>query len=431
MGARAPGPDDWEAEDLAKLPECWWNAAGQLWQLVLASGCIPQTWCQVKVVLIPKAGGGARPLSLTSVLWRLGARRIVLSLRSWIAAWADHTILKGLPERGVLDAHARLTHAIDCSQILVSQDLAKFFDSVQIPQACTVMNHLRAPTEVTRLIQVFYDQCQRVFSDRGVLGAGWHTVGRGILQGCPMSPLIAASIMHIWACNVCRDGVDGLVYLDDRTFWANGDGASQGDPLPASSSSEQHLRVTASSGRGSPGRQADADAEGGLTRQQALRAGKARSDAFDRAFGFQCRQSKCSVAAAEGNGEAWLVAQDFGYQASTTFAVLGVVHDVSQPTQAQLAKFDVRKVRLRLLFIRRVAANFVQRRGHIRALVIPALTWACGFAQLQKEELDTLRQDVLAAFGGRLPHDVAPCLLLEVISSTSSSVSFSPRLVMT
>jgi hypothetical protein len=57
----------------------------------LATGCVPTTWCQVKVVFIPKPGGdsyggpkGYRPISLTSFLPKIMERLIDRFLRDEI-----------------------------------------------------------------------------------------------------------------------------------------------------------------------------------------------------------------------------------------------------------------------------------------------------------------------------------------------------------
>ena len=112
MITKASGPDDWAAGELVRLPLAWWDALGQLWEKVLEVGSIPECWCDVKIVLIAKPDGGARPLSLTSVVWRIGAKLITRALRQWSVEWADNKVFGGVPERGVLDAHMLLLHAV-------------------------------------------------------------------------------------------------------------------------------------------------------------------------------------------------------------------------------------------------------------------------------------------------------------------------------
>ena len=51
---------------------------------------------------------------------------------------------------------------------------------------------------------------------------------RGLLQGCPASPLLLAGIMACWSHKVKQDSENVHIgsYLDDRTLWATGDDAA-------------------------------------------------------------------------------------------------------------------------------------------------------------------------------------------------------------
>ena len=63
----------------------------------------------------------------------------------------------GIPGSGVLDAHCKLLAATTPADgIFLSEDLAKFFDTIDITQACAVLTHLGAPTSFVTLIQNFY-----------------------------------------------------------------------------------------------------------------------------------------------------------------------------------------------------------------------------------------------------------------------------------
>ena len=86
---KAAGPDHWMAKHLDLLPDEWWDLFAKLWNIILSDGTVPMEWCMARVVLIAKANGGKRPLSLATVLWRIGAGVINSDLVQWAAGWAS------------------------------------------------------------------------------------------------------------------------------------------------------------------------------------------------------------------------------------------------------------------------------------------------------------------------------------------------------
>ena len=178
---------------------------------------------RLQFVLLPKSSGGVRPLCLTATVWRLGTSVMVAALGPWSEQWAATVVHGGITGRGVLDAHCKLLHATsDPTSIFVSEDLSKFFDCINVGQACAVLSHLGAPATLIDLVRSFYSASRRIFVDRGICSAQWRTATSGLMQGCPLSPLIAAAIMRVWAGFVQVDpSIKALAYLDDRTFWCS------------------------------------------------------------------------------------------------------------------------------------------------------------------------------------------------------------------
>ena len=126
---KAGGPDSWLPDQLAQLPMEFWNGVASLWGLVFRTGRIPSRWLESRVCLIPKPSGDLRPLTVTSVLWRLGTRSLVQQLRPWLLTWLDHHTLGGVFGSGVLDAHLML-HADSEDATYIAQDLHRFFQSI-------------------------------------------------------------------------------------------------------------------------------------------------------------------------------------------------------------------------------------------------------------------------------------------------------------
>ena len=208
-----------------------------------------------------------------------------------------------------------------------------------------------------------------------MLDARWlpsDRMGRGLLQGCPFSPLIACTVMSVWTANVAPQGgaADAAVYLDDRTLWLRSEARSD-------------------------------------TPQEAMR----QSDAFDRAFGLECRIDKCHVAAASPEVARRFGRDRLGYEVSATLSALGLSFDLAGIQRPSLRKFDIQVAAARLRRCIRVAApSHAHKKLLVTSLVLPMFCWAGGFARLGHELLTSLRGNVLAAWG-RSPCDAPRCIL--------------------
>ena len=88
---------------------------------------------------------------------------------------------------------------------------------------------LRAPPQLVRLLRNFYTQGTRVFAHAGMLSAHFQQVSRGLLQGCPLSPLVAATFLKVWGNHVASSSVKVTSFVDDMTIWAKGSGKSTRD----------------------------------------------------------------------------------------------------------------------------------------------------------------------------------------------------------
>eukprot|EP00439_Symbiodinium_sp_Y106_P029745 s6446_g3.t1 len=129
MKCRASGPDDWSASTLTLLPLSWWSEYALLWQQVWSCSKVPSCWRDAKVALLAKEdGSGYRPLSVASVLWRIGAKHVARSLRLWAFEWSDQHVFGGIVGRAAKDAVARCIVAaeLDPQATFVAQDLSRF-----------------------------------------------------------------------------------------------------------------------------------------------------------------------------------------------------------------------------------------------------------------------------------------------------------------
>ncbi|CAE7276857.1 PDE9A [Symbiodinium sp. CCMP2592] len=306
MRGKAMGPDRWSAELLLRLPEQWWRAAATLWNAVLTKQYVPRLWRRALIALVPKAG----------------AHCISRNLLPWMDTWLGHHTLGGAPCRGPGDAHARLFHAWQSGcKVFCQQDLTRFFDSLDVRAVGMVLRHLGAPVGLAELLASFYQEASRLFLHEGRSSSAWGDPARGLAQGCPLSPMAAVAIGHIWAMWVqsfAEGRTDCLIFIDDRVLWPS---RTCVDPLGAM--------------------------------DVALRA----SDSFDQAFGFQCRASKCAVVCPPdvGTFDQWAGARN--YPRVTTLKVLGITLDMQEGALG-LLKFSPRLLLHRLRFLKLLGGRF-------------------------------------------------------------------------
>ena len=156
MIRKAKGPDGWSTADWQALPDLWWDALTELWNVVIRSGSIPIAWSDARVALIPKGLDDTRPLSLNSVAWRCGANAIMKLLKPWSLTWLDSAVLGGVTGSSALDAHIRIHQAVIHKSCVIAQDLSKFFDSIDWRLLDANLQWVHAPEWFRRLIQTFY-----------------------------------------------------------------------------------------------------------------------------------------------------------------------------------------------------------------------------------------------------------------------------------
>lgn len=150
--------------------------------------------------MLAKDDGGTRPLTRTAVAWRLGASVFAKKLSGWTAKWATGDILGGLHERGVHDVFGRLACARSSVRgrgghlALITQDLTKAFDSVSPRQAVAILRRLGLPIGICEVVKYMYNHTRRIVSMSGTYAADWVRPRRGLMQGCPLSPLLLGEL---------------------------------------------------------------------------------------------------------------------------------------------------------------------------------------------------------------------------------------------
>ena len=371
MVGKASGPDGWEASHFLHLPEAFWCALGELWQCAFASAALPSRWREARVAMVPKAAGGHRPISVLSIAYRLGASVLVRELRSWADGWLGHQMLGGVHHRSARDAFLRIVEASeDPNVVFIGQDISKYFDSIHAVHLQQVLEFLKAPPQFTAFVMGVLEEQWRLFSMGSRVGAQWHRATRGVAQGDPLSPLLAASIMSVWAGTVTRADCEAVTFVDDRSFWGRS--------------------------------------------LEALCAAKAFSDEVDSAFQFRCDSAKCQVASASG-AVGPRAAALFGYSHGSAFETLGVRFCLHHSSVPRLARYSFDVANLRLLCINAVASGFAQQAAFVRTLVLPLVVWAGAMASIEEEQLHQLRRAIATTAIGFRAQEVPSLVLWELL----------------
>ena len=79
---KAAGVDDLAPSVLAKLPDAALEELAELWNRILTGKLpVPSQTASVRVALLDKEGGGSRPLSIASAVWRTVGTCVLRELR--------------------------------------------------------------------------------------------------------------------------------------------------------------------------------------------------------------------------------------------------------------------------------------------------------------------------------------------------------------
>ncbi|CAE7331212.1 OTUD4 [Symbiodinium sp. KB8] len=121
-----------KAGSLYKMPLAWWAMAAELWSHVWSNADVPKAWKYAKVTLIRKKGGpSTRPITLTQIMWRIGAKCVAGALRQWAPEWASESDHGGLPGRSISDVlfqvQASLHRGASTAALM---DVAGYFDAM-------------------------------------------------------------------------------------------------------------------------------------------------------------------------------------------------------------------------------------------------------------------------------------------------------------
>ncbi|CAE7801443.1 unnamed protein product [Symbiodinium sp. CCMP2592] len=287
-----------------------------------------------------------------------------LKLEDFASQASGSTVTRRGPRLVEFASHAGSSAIRSGSKAFIQEDLQKYYDTIHFPLAALVLERLGMPVQVVALLKSFYSRQFRLLSFRGQCSSQWILATRGLVQGCPMSPVIAAAIMHIWQLTVSSARVSSLAYQDDRTLI---------------------LKPDVSQMRGT------------VMDLQPLADACQRSRAFDAAFEFSCDSTKSAVI---GDDRCQGLADNLGYPREENLSLLGVCHPLNPRAPRRLLHFTVDKLKARMKFIPAAVVHPRLVILHLRSLP-------------SADELASVTSGVKASFGKNLTFEAPPCLVHE------------------
>ena len=359
---KACGPDQWDAASLLRLPCQFWEGLAAVWNQALSCGKVPRNWACVQVALLPKADNKTRPIGLCQLVWRAGARCLVKQLRPWASSWASQHVFGAVPGVSTTDCHIRLLEAWNRGvREYIKQGLSSFFDSISLEVLTPLLRHYGAPDALIEVLKSFYGMQRRCFRVAGYCSETFCDVNLGLLQGCPLSPVLAALVGQAWASYTTADSVhaNAAIFIDDRVLWT-----------------APHAR----------------------DKVELFEAMLRRSDAFDVACGLTCEPTKCAFAHAASHLELVPLMRARNYTCLQSLEFLGVTFDLAT-AQGSPMRLDLSKALWRLRFLRRLGTNPRRLQQLLCPLVFAMLYWAGGVARPSAADELAVRNEVYAIFG--------------------------------
>ena len=231
VGRTASGLDQWAAAAWSLLPDQFLFCLRALWQRCLAIGRLPHVWRHVRIALLTKPDGGTRPIAIAVCAYRACATATAVALRPWVASFVPDALHGGVPGRSAASLHDQFfdhlaaAHGHDNLLCGAKVDIRQCFDRMDFEVTFRVCSRLGAPPGLVSVLRRFYAFQCRWFTNAGVVHPVPVQPERGLLQGCPFSPLLLNCTMTLWCLQLraMAPSVHLGVYLDDRTLWSVGD----------------------------------------------------------------------------------------------------------------------------------------------------------------------------------------------------------------
>ena len=169
----AHGVDGWRVQELRNLPDVLLNRLCDLFRLVEETGRWPSAMTTALVIMIDKGGGlkagDLRPITVTSIVYRLWAVFRVRQVLSWQESWASDGIFGFRRDSGTEDAFWQTALEVEMTLLNndtlfgFSIDFSKAFDRVPTHIVFELGKRAGLPSGISRALEGMYAQLQRRF----------------------------------------------------------------------------------------------------------------------------------------------------------------------------------------------------------------------------------------------------------------------------
>jgi len=233
---QSPGVEGWRVRELKQLPRELLDMLACILNLIEDTGIWPGIILQSLVTLIPKGEGvnplSLRPISVTSLIYRLWAATRLRDVSAWQEHWVEQSQMGFRPGKGTVSMFMAMAAKIEKAVldgediVITSLDYQKCFDLIPHTILLRTAEECGLDPRVLRPLRAMYSGLTRRYRYDRAVGEP-HRATNGLLQGCPLSPLLLNALIAVWTRAVETEaGAEVLSYADDTNIIGSGGDAA-------------------------------------------------------------------------------------------------------------------------------------------------------------------------------------------------------------